>query len=615
MMAAAATSRPSSVRRLALTPRRGRLVVVDRRVRTGTAASLPAAPGAGETGECVRRAAPPGPAAAPGVRWGDDDRPCARPSRRRRCGRDGAAAAPADRRRRPSGLASGAPACRSPAPARRSAPGARGRAARPGAGRPTAGARRVPLAESTERFANRELSWLDFADRLLDLAADERQPLLERVKFLAIFAEGLDEFFQVRVAGLEDQVAAGLRTRSPDGLSPAEQLPAITARVTELVDRQSRIFADDVRPRPGRAPGSGCRTGTRSTTTTARTWTRSSTGTIFPVLTPLAVDPGHPFPYISNLSLNLVVRVVDPVTGEQRIARVKVPPLLPRFVALPDGGRFVPGRAGHRRPPRHPLPVHGDRRAPRLPGHPQRRPVGRRGRRPGPAGRRRARAAPAPVRPGRAPRGGGRASPPTCSTCSWPRSTSPRTTSSCPTSPSTSAACGPGRRSTAPTWPPEPWIPLVTARAGRRRATSSPCSPKATSSLHHPYESFAASVEAFVEQAAADPDVLAIKQTLYRTGHRQPDRRVADPGVAVRQAGDRGRRAAGPVRRAGQHRLGPGPRGGGGAGRLRAAPAEDPLQDVPGGPARGRRTPAGTATSAPATTTPSRPAPTRTSGC
>ena len=113
----------------------------------------------------------------------------------------------------------------------------------------------VPLAESTERFANRELSWLEFANRLLDLADDERQPLLERVKFLAIFTEGLDEFYQVRVAGLEDQVAAGLRTRSPDGLGPAEQLAAIAARVTTLVARQNRIFAERVEPLL-RTPGS-----------------------------------------------------------------------------------------------------------------------------------------------------------------------------------------------------------------------------------------------------------------------------------------------------------------------------------------------------------------------
>src|SRR5580704_1657876 len=104
----------------------------------------------------------------------------------------------------------------------------------------------VPLVE--DRFINRELSWLEFGARLLNLASDDRIPLFERVKFLALFSEALDEFFQVRVAGLEDQVAAGLRTRSPDGMSPLQTLQAITVRVGELVERQSRIFADQLAP-------------------------------------------------------------------------------------------------------------------------------------------------------------------------------------------------------------------------------------------------------------------------------------------------------------------------------------------------------------------------------
>jgi polyphosphate kinase len=194
------------------------------------------------------------------------------------------------------------------------------------------------LAE--DRFINRELSWLEFGERLLDLAADGRIPLLERVKFLAIFSEGLDEFFQVRVAGLEDQVAAALRTRSPDGLSPVQQLEAISVRTTGLVARQSRIF-DQVAP------------ALRANGVVMTDWHTLDEADrahlvdvfnrlIFPVLTPLAVGQGHPFPYISDLSLNLVVRVRSPVTGEERIARVKVPPLLPRFVMMPDGERFVP---------------------------------------------------------------------------------------------------------------------------------------------------------------------------------------------------------------------------------------------------------------------------------
>jgi len=192
-----------------------------------------------------------------------------------------------------------------------------------------------------QRFTNRELSWLEFGARLLDLAEDERVPLLERVKFLAIFSEGLDEFFQVRVAGLKDQVDAGLRARSADGLRPRETLRAIGVRVSELVARQSHIFVDEIAPELAAA---GIRLSEWSSLDDddrdylVDVFERQ----IFPVLTPLSVDPGHPFPYISNLSLNLIVRVGDPVTGEERVARVKVPPLLPRFVVMPDGERFVP---------------------------------------------------------------------------------------------------------------------------------------------------------------------------------------------------------------------------------------------------------------------------------
>jgi polyphosphate kinase len=196
-----------------------------------------------------------------------------------------------------------------------------------------------PLPE--DRFINRELSWLEFGSRLLELAADDRVALLQRVRFLAIFSEGLDELFQVRVAGLEDQVAAGLRTRSPDGLNARDQLHRITERATELVDLQSRIFADAV------APALAAEGVVLSDWHTLDDADRAYlvdvfNRQIFPILTPLAVDQGHPFPYISDLSLNLVVRVQHPGSGEERMARVKVPPLLSRFVALPDQRRFVP---------------------------------------------------------------------------------------------------------------------------------------------------------------------------------------------------------------------------------------------------------------------------------
>ncbi|HLW44876.1 MAG TPA: polyphosphate kinase 1 [Acidimicrobiales bacterium] len=210
-----------------------------------------------------------------------------------------------------------------------------------------AGERRtVPVADAIsswgyDRYTNKELSRLDFLSRLLDLAEDTRLPLLEQVKFMAIFAEALDEFFQVRVSGLQDKLVAGVRMRSVDGLRPGEQLAAIRTRVEQLVARQDAIFLEVLVPALGAA---GIR---------LSDWTSLDDDDrsylvdvydreIYPVLTPLAVDPGHPFPYISNLSLNLLVEVGDPSTRRERIARVKVPPVLPRFIVMPDGERFVP---------------------------------------------------------------------------------------------------------------------------------------------------------------------------------------------------------------------------------------------------------------------------------
>ena len=190
------------------------------------------------------------------------------------------------------------------------------------------------------RFVNRELSWCDFAERLLDLAEDPTVPLLERVKFIAICASGIDEFFQVRVAGLKDQVAAGVRTRSSDGKSPSSQLKLIRQRCLALAARQDRIIVGELVPQLAEAGveivGWGDLDADERESLLAL-FDRE----IFPVLTPLAVDPGHPFPYISNLSLNLGVLVADESTGEHRFARVKVPPLLPRFVQIGEDSRFV----------------------------------------------------------------------------------------------------------------------------------------------------------------------------------------------------------------------------------------------------------------------------------
>lgn len=197
-----------------------------------------------------------------------------------------------------------------------------------------------PADNLDDRFINRELSWLDFNARVLELAEDASLPLLERVKFCGIFSSNLDEFFQVRVAALHDQVAAGVSSRGPDGRTPSQQLIAIGERVSRLVRRQDEVVSSFLLPSLATA---GIRIVAWDDLEDDQTKQLSEwfDARVFPVLTPLAVDPAHPFPYISNLSLNLAVVVVDPDTGERRFARVKVPESLPRFVALPDGAGWV----------------------------------------------------------------------------------------------------------------------------------------------------------------------------------------------------------------------------------------------------------------------------------
>ncbi len=191
------------------------------------------------------------------------------------------------------------------------------------------------------RYFNRELSWLEFIRRVLAMAEDERVPLLERTKFVAIVSNILDEFFQVRVAGLEEQVAAGIRGTSSDGMSAAEQLELIRDVVQDLHHHQSKVFRKQLLPELEQM-GISIVLWSSLSPEDRDDLDRVFHERLFPVLTPLAVDPAHPFPYISNLSLNLAVVVRDPETDLTRFARVKVPPILPRFVPLPDGERFVP---------------------------------------------------------------------------------------------------------------------------------------------------------------------------------------------------------------------------------------------------------------------------------
>ena len=198
------------------------------------------------------------------------------------------------------------------------------------------------LAPPASRYINRELSRLDFDERVLAMAEDPRLPLLERVRFLAIFSQNVDDVFQVRVAGLKEQVLAAISVASPDGLSPVEQLKAIRARVESLVDRQVGLYKREIVPALAQSGIAIVRADEVSKRELAQLHTVFREQ-IFPVLTPLAVDPGHPFPYISHLSLNLAVRVRDPQRPRQpRFARVKIPPVLPRFIPLVDGERYVP---------------------------------------------------------------------------------------------------------------------------------------------------------------------------------------------------------------------------------------------------------------------------------
>lgn len=203
---------------------------------------------------------------------------------------------------------------------------------------PDAAPQPVDEALPDDRFLDRELSWLAFNQRVLELAEDADLPLLERVRFLAIFASNLDEFFMVRVAGLKRRIATGIAVTAASGLSPRQVLEAISERAHELMERHARVFAQDVQPALA-AEG-----------ITIVRWDDLGDGEqdrlhkffrrqIFPVLTPLAVDPAHPFPYISGLSLNLAVSVVNPASGKEHFARVKVPPLLPRYIAVDASGR------------------------------------------------------------------------------------------------------------------------------------------------------------------------------------------------------------------------------------------------------------------------------------
>ncbi len=205
----------------------------------------------------------------------------------------------------------------------------------PGATEPRAPAPPPPADLDPERFLDRETSWLQFNERVLELAEDSDVPLLERARFLSIFASNLDEFFMVRVAGLKRRIATGIAVRSASGHEPREVLEQISAFALQLMRRHAQVFHEDVRPLLASAGITVVRWEELSENEQQRLH-EMFRAQVFPVLTPLAVDPAHPFPYISGLSLNLAVIVRNPKTEKEHFARVKVPPLLPRFVAVED---------------------------------------------------------------------------------------------------------------------------------------------------------------------------------------------------------------------------------------------------------------------------------------
>lgn len=192
-----------------------------------------------------------------------------------------------------------------------------------------------------DRFLDRELAWLDFNNRVLDLAKDRtRIPLLERANFLAIFSSNLDEFYMVRVAGLKRRIQAGVAVPTITGVMPRDLHQSILQRTRELVTEQARVFSEEIRPEFA-AEGIRLLSWEELTADEQADMTQLFSERIFPILTPLAVDPSHPFPYISGLSLNLAILLRNPQTGRRQFARIKVPDILSRFVALGDG-RYLP---------------------------------------------------------------------------------------------------------------------------------------------------------------------------------------------------------------------------------------------------------------------------------
>ena len=386
-----------------------------------------------------------------------------------------------------------------------------------------------------DRFLDRELSWLRFNQRVLELAEDPHLPLLERARFLAIFTSNLDEFFMVRVAGLKRRIAAGLAVPAASGLMPAEVLDLILSTTRELSERLARVFRDEVVPALTDAGIELVRWDDldREEQKYCKRFFRDR---VFPVLTPLAVDPAHPFPYISGLSLNLAVLLRNPRTAKEHFARVKVPPIFERFVPV-GNQRFVPLEdviAEHLKrlfPGMEVLEVHTFRvtrnedleveedDAENLLAALEKELLRRRF---GPPVRLEVEESIAPQvlellvsELGVSPEEVFRLRGPLDLRGLHDIADLPRQELKYPAFlPTTHHRLAEVESS----------APVDVFKAARRHDVL----------LHHPYDSFATSVQRFIEQAAADPHVLAIKQTLYRTSGDSP---IIDALIDAAEAG------------------------------------------------------------------------------
>jgi polyphosphate kinase len=370
-----------------------------------------------------------------------------------------------------------------------------------------------------DRLLNRELSRLDWSTRVLEQAFDSSIPLLDRVKYCAFFSTHLDEFFAVRVAGLLDQAASGLDVRSEDGQSPRAMLAEIRRRVEALIDRQSRLWSRELGPALAAEGIVVAGIGDLSEDELAEL-ARRFEQEVYPVLTPLAVGPGQPFPYISALSLSIAVFVRDPDTGEERLARVKVPEGLPRFVEVGVRGLFVPLEdvIAHFLRSLFPQMELSEPSVFRLTRDAdfevsdeaddllEAVQLELRRRRFGDVVRVEVSSTTSEAMLERLMRGLGVSDD--------------------------QVYLVPGLLDLAdamelasldrPELKEEPWVPVTAPRFAAGPSVMFSEISKADVLVHHPYDSFATSFEAFVREAATDPDVIALKATVYRTSDETP---------------------------------------------------------------------------------------------